>query len=734
MHARLAIGPFRRVLPRGWRKRGTLDSGPHDASDSRPHEVAWQSLPRTAQLYVAIVLVLGAAVAGAFLPMSYPRPLLFAIVLVLACLTSAWKVNLPIPLASGATLSPSEAASFMTLLLLGPEHAMVVAVTGVWTQCTINVRQPYPPYRTLFSAAAEALTMAATGLVYVSLGGPVGAVDFSVSIVALAAAIATCFVVNTGLVAGAIALSTGRGVWKVWRDDFLWGGVSFMITGCAGAAAAIVIEGGDYWQAALMLAPAYVTYRTYRFFVTRLETEKTLMSGAVAVLSGRLAEAQRQHREATERLSEAREVERAHAAEMARLAAELCDLAHLEEMHNELLQREQAARASAEQANVLKDQFLATVSHELRTPLTSILGWADLLRRGILDDASQDRAGRAIYIGAQRQAQLIDELLDVARIMSQKLQLEFVIVDMKDVVRAAVDIVQPNADAKHIAVAVEEDPSVGVVYGDSGRLQQVATNLLANAVKFTHNGGEVHVHLRQTDDDVEMIVSDNGQGIPRDFLSCVFEPFWQADATNTRAHGGLGLGLSIVKHLVEAHDGSISAESGGEGQGARFTVRLPLAEAGVNQPAAIASEGSSADDLDEQTDLLEGISVLVVDDDDESRVIVGAHLEAHGARVLTAPSAAAALDVLQRDRVDVLLADVAMPGEDGYTFMRKVRGLATTRLAAIPAVALTALARDADREDALAAGFQRHLAKPVEARSLVAAVLTLVRGPSSDCV
>ena len=681
-------------------------------------------------MYVATVIVLGAPVAGAFLPLSYPRPMLFAVVLVLACLTSAWKVNLPIPLASGATLSPSEAASFMTLLLLGPQHAMVVAVAGVWTQCTVNVRQPYPPYRTLFSAAAEALTIAATGLVYVSLGGSVRAVDFSGWMVALAAAITTCFVVNTGLVAGAIALSSGRGVWKVWREDFLWSGVSFIVTGCAGATAAIVIEGGDYWQASLMLAPAYVTYRTYRFFVTRLETEKTLTSGAVAFLSGRLTEAQRQHQEAVERLRVAREKERWLADETARLAAELADMTHLEEMHNELLQREQAARASAEQANVLKDQFLATVSHELRTPLTSILGWADLLRRGILDAASRDRADRAIYIGAQRQAQLIDELLDVARIMSHKLQLDLGIVDMGDVVRVAVDIVQPNADAKRIAIGVEEDPPIGVVYGDSGRLQQVAANLLANAVKFTNEGGEVHVHLHQTDDVVEMIVSDNGQGIPHDFLPCVFEPFRQAEATNSRVHGGLGLGLSIVKHVVEAHGGSISAESGGEGQGARFTVRLPLAAAAENQPAAIASDRSAADEFDEESDVLQGISVLVVDDDDESRVVVGAHLETHGARVLTAASAAAALEVLQRERVDVLLADIAMPTEDGYTLIRKVRGLAAPRIASIPAAALTALARDADREDALGAGFQLHVVKPVVARSLVAAVLTLASGRS----
>ena len=718
MHASSATGHLRRVFLRG--RHGRI-------RDPQPHDVMWHSLPRAAQLYVSAVIVLGAAVLAAFLPLAYPRPVLFAALLVLACLTSAWKVNLPIPLASGATLSPSEAANFMALLLLGPGHALVVAVAGVWTQCTVNVRRPYPPYRTLFSAAAEALTMAATGLVYVNLGGSLRPLDLSVSAVALAAAIATCFVVNTGLIAAAIAFSTGRSVWQVWRDDFLWSGVSFMVAGCAGAVAALVIDRGDYWKAALMLVPAYLTYRTYRFFVTRLENEKTLTSGAVDLLSGRLTEAQRQHREAVERLSEARAIERSLAEEKARLAAALADMTHLEEMHHELLQREQEARASAEQANVLKDQFLATVSHELRTPLTSILGWADMLRRGVLDGATRARADRAIYIGAQRQAHLIDELLDVARIVSHKLTLDFTTVDLKDVVRSAVDVVQPNADAKRIVIGVEEDPAIGVVHGDSGRLHQVATNLLANAVKFTPEGGEIQLRLRRAGNAVEMIVSDNGQGIRADFLPLVFEPFRQADAANTRTHGGLGLGLSIVKHLVEAHGGSIRAESGGEGKGATFTVRLPLAVASENQPEAIASDQSSWDELDDETNLLEGISVLVVDDDDESRLVVGAHLEVHGARVLTAASARNALELLQRDHVDVLLADVAMPGEDGYALIRHVRGLAQTSIASIPAAALTAFARNEDRDKALEAGFQLHLAKPVEARSLVAAVAKLAK-------
>ncbi len=718
MRAWFSIGPFRRWI----RVPGPRD---RDTNALPPQDLAWHALPRAAQVYVATIIVVGACALAAFFPLTYPRPVLFACLLALTCLTSVWKVNLPIPLASGATLSVSDAASLMTLFLLGPRHAVVVAVAGVWTQCTFNVRRPYPPYRTLFSAAAEAITMAATGLTYGYLGGSSGPFDVSWA-GPLVGATAMCFVVNTGLVAGAIALSTGRTAWKVWHDDFLLSGVSFMVAGSAGAAAALVIQGGDYWKAALMLAPVYLTYRTYRLFVRRLEDEKTVTSGVLAVLSRRVTEAHRLRLDAVEGLLEARETERALAAEKARLTVALADMTHLEETHTQLLEREQAARASAEQANLLKDQFLATVSHELRTPLNAILGWADMLRNGALDDARRDRAGRAIYTSAKRQAQLINDLLDVARIMSGKLQLELTAVDLKDVVRGALDIVQPSADAKRIEIGFDEDPSIGIIYGDSGRLQQIATNLLANAVKFTPEGGAVHVRLHRAGDIVEMVVTDTGQGISPDFLPSVFEPFRQADGATTRLHGGLGLGLSIVRHLVEAHGGTVRAESGGEGQGAAFTVRLPIAAVCGDQLDATAADLSSpSNEPEDATGSLEGMSVLVVDDDDESRLVVVAHLETHHAQVLTAASAAAALDLLQREHVDVLLADVAMPGEDGYTLIRKLRALSAPRTASIPAAALTAFARNEDRQQALQAGFQLHLTKPVDARSLVAAVARL---------
>src|SRR6185436_8584857 len=263
------------------------------------------------------------------------------------------------------------------------------------------------------------------------------------------------------------------------------------------------------------------------------------------------------------------------AAEKERLALTLAELMRLEQLRNQLLDREQAARASAEQANRLKDQFLAIVSHELRTPLNAVLGWADMLRRGALGDEKRTRAIDAIYDGARRQSQLIDDLLDVARIMSGKLGLSRAPVDPHAIIRAAIELVQPASDAKRIRVSVDADSSIGTLDADGARLQQIVWNLLSNAIKFTPEGGTVHVRFRRVNDLVELAVTDSGPGITADFLPSVFEPFRQADASTTRAHGGLGLGLAIVKQLVEAHGGTVRAESNGDGCGAVFTVQLP---------------------------------------------------------------------------------------------------------------------------------------------------------------
>ena len=637
--------------------------------------LTWGRLPRPARGYVAIVTLAGVGVLAASFPRTPPPWGLFLFSLAASCVTSAWKINLPIPLSSGSTLSMSYAADLMALLLLGPRPAIVIAVCGVWMQCTINVKRRYPLYRTAFSVAAEAITMAATGLAYQTLGGSVtgGIAAMTGPIVA---SIATYFCINTGLVAVAIATSTGRRAWTVWREDFLWSAASFVVAGSAGAAAAIVIARGQHWAALLLAAPVYLVYWTYRLFVGRLEQEKR------------------------------------HLDEMTRL----------EHARAELLGREQAARASAESANRLKDQFLATVSHELRTPLSAILGWAEMLQSGRLPPEKRARASQAIFNNAKRQAQLIDELLDVARIISGKLRLEHTAVDPREIVNGAIETVQPAAEAKGIHMDVAIDPAVGAFHGDGPRLQQVLWNLLSNAVKFTPAGGTVSVAVRVSGKAGEIVVRDSGPGIPQDFLPSVFEPFRQADGSRTRLHGGLGLGLAIVKHLVEAHGGTVHVDSAGEGRGATFSVRLPIVALTKRQGGhALAGILPPAPDCVALT----GLSVLVVDDDDESRCVVVAYLESHGAAVLTAESASEALDILQRDRVDVLLADVAMPGEDGYTLVRKLRALQAPRASTIPAAALTAFARDEDRQEALQAGFQMHLTKPIDAGALVAAVATL---------
>jgi PAS domain S-box-containing protein len=384
--------------------------------------------------------------------------------------------------------------------------------------------------------------------------------------------------------------------------------------------------------------------------------------------------------------------------------------------------------SEAEHANRLKDEFLAMVSHELRTPLNAVLGWADILRRGALDDTQHARALTAIHTNAIRQVQLIDELLDVSRIISGKLRLERATIDVADVLRNAVDAVQPLADKKRIELAVDIEASLSTFYADSSRLQQIVVNLLSNAIKFTPVGGSVHLRVRRVDSLVEIVVTDTGQGIPADFLPSVFEAFRQADESLTRRYGGLGLGLSIVKHLVEAHGGTVSAHSAGEGQGATFTVRLPT--------VAVIADPTDADTADVESGsvasepvrgCLDALSVLVVDDDADGRELVAATLEHYGARVLTAASAAEGFDLLRTDRVDMLLADIAMPDEDGYHLIRRVRALQPPERASIPAATLTSFAREEDRQQALRAGFHVHLTKPIDSRVLVQAVVSLAQ-------
>jgi PAS domain S-box-containing protein len=387
-----------------------------------------------------------------------------------------------------------------------------------------------------------------------------------------------------------------------------------------------------------------------------------------------------------------------------------------------LLERESTARASAEESNRLKDEFLATVSHELRTPLTAILGWSRMLQSGSLDSETATRAIDSIKRNAKAQAQIIDDILDVSRIITGKLYLELHPVELAPVLESAINVVRPTADAKGIQIEVDFEPEPVAVPGDANRLQQVFWNLLSNAVKFTPAGGKVTVQLCQVDSQVQIRVTDTGQGITARFLPFVFDRFRQQDSTSTRQHGGLGLGLAIARHLVEIHGGHISAESLGEGAGATFTVRLPLVGSLVKSPdAAMVSPATNAEEerLRSQQ-VLSGLHVLIVDDDQDTLELLSAALKQRSASVTAVSSAAAAIDSIRSLRPDVLISDIAMPDEDGHELMRKV--LALNVVPRIPAIAITAYAKEEDKERALAAGYQRYLSKPVELGDFISAV------------
>jgi PAS domain S-box-containing protein len=399
-----------------------------------------------------------------------------------------------------------------------------------------------------------------------------------------------------------------------------------------------------------------------------------------------------------------------------------------EHKQEQLLAREQAARAQAEAANRLKDEFLATVSHELRTPLMAILGWSNLLRDGTLDPAMTHNGLETIERNARSQVKLINDLLDVSRIITGKLRLEMQVVDLSEVISAAIDAVRPSAEAKNLQLHTEFDPAVEPISGDAERLQQVVWNLLTNAVKFTPHNGQIKVLVERLESQVQITVQDTGKGIEAEFLSHVFDRFRQADQSSTRAYGGLGLGLSIVRQLVELHGGTIQATSKGSGQGSRFMVRLPLQGAGAEEPAEANTSEANNSTL-QDTPPLHNVQVLIVDDETDTREVLRAVLERCGSKVVTAASAAEALKLLEEWKPDVLVSDIGMPGADGYELMSQIRALNTDN-ATLPALALTAYVREEDRSQAFQAGFQNHLSKPVEPVELVKAVAQLAQQKS----
>ncbi|MGZ5131421.1 MAG: ATP-binding protein [Caldimonas sp.] len=391
-----------------------------------------------------------------------------------------------------------------------------------------------------------------------------------------------------------------------------------------------------------------------------------------------------------------------------------------------LVATERAARAEIARVSQLKDEFLATLSHELRTPMSAILGWSKALLAKRSDPASLERGLEAIARNAMAQARLIDDLLDMNRIVSGKVRLEVQPLDVASVVEAAVEVVRPSADAKGIRLRHVLDPHAGTVSGDPNRLQQVVWNLLTNAVKFTPKGGRIEVLLERVDSHLELVVRDNGIGIDPQFLPQVFDRFRQADASTTRAHGGLGLGLSIARQLVELHGGSIQAASDGPGSGATFVVCLPLTalrHRPDREHPSSETEGAAAPSVELD---LNGVNILVVDDESDTRELVEQLLRNCGAAVHSAGSASEALALLDRVRLDLVLSDIGMPERDGYQFMRELRQRPPERGGRTPAIALTAFARSEDRTRSMVAGYQVHLAKPVEPHELLATVGSLV--------
>jgi signal transduction histidine kinase/ActR/RegA family two-component response regulator len=490
-------------------------------------------------------------------------------------------------------------------------------------------------------------------------------------------------------------------VWTLWTPVYWLAGDVKLVTAAASVTTAVALP--PLVPRALDLIAA----------AKRTEENRRLVERTNRELSAQIAERERAEAELrAARIDLERRVEE-RTAELARLAEE----------NGRLYEAERAARNEAETANRVKDEFLATLSHELRTPLTPILAWVRMLNLGGLDETGVKNALASIERNARSQAQLVEDLLDVSRIVSGKLRLDVRPTELAPVVDAALEAIRPAADAKGIRLNAVLDPRSGIVGGDPERLQQIAWNLLSNAVKFTPRDGRVQVQLACVNSHVELTVSDTGCGIAPEFLPHVFERFRQADASASRVHGGLGLGLSIVRHLVEEHGGSVAVDSEGVGKGATFTVRLPLMIAPRHGREPRVHPAAAPVTLDsDRVPSLAGLRVLVVDDEPDTVEALRSILMQCDADVRGTCSADEALAVLGEWLPHVIISDIGMPGQDGYALIRAVRSASDERIRRVPAVALTAYARIEDRLRVLSAGFQMHVPKPVEPLELITIV------------
>lgn len=644
---------------------------------------------RFARLYMWSNVVFGSAITlFSFSQLPFDRLDLRFLLLALMVATSSL-VAVRIPRVSGR-ITVADTFIFLTMLLYGGAAAVVMsALEGVCSTLLISKRPRTILLNSSVLATSTFLTATVLRLVF---GSPLAIVAAGYSpnfLVAICVMALVQYVANTTLIAVEKSYKINESIWQTWKKYYLWTSITYF----AGASAAGIIArliGVFGFYAVIATVPIIlIIYFTYRTYLKNMEASEAQ------------AEVAQQH--------------------INELSSYVAALKRLEDGRNQLLLDEQRARAEAEAANRIKDEFLATLSHELRTPLTSVLGWACLLRGSALDDALLEKGLQAIERNAKVQAQLIDDLLDVSRIISGKLHLDVRPIAIASVVEAAISVVRPAADAKSIRLTVRHEPAMRAISGDSARLQQIVWNLLSNAVKFTPEGGRIELLLEQIDSHARLTVSDTGQGISPEFLPRVFDRFRQADSSTTRDYGGLGLGLAIVRHLVELHGGTVRAESRGEGQGAKFRVTFPLIAERIESSVLAQSGEHRFDD----TKTLDGLRVLIVDDEADARQIISTLIERTGAEVFACESVREALVMLEKWRPDVLMSDIAMPGEDGYSLINKVRSLPAERGGETPAAAFTAYAREEDRKLALAAGYQMHIAKPISSGQLVTMIAHL---------
>src|SRR5688572_10227586 len=639
------------------------------------------------QVYMWSVVTAGALIVAASLYQFPLRELDAQFMFLCLMVMASSLIAIPIPRVSGR-ITVADTFVFLTLLLYGGAAAILVsALEGVAATLIISKR----PRTILFNSAILATSTFFTVAVLNWVSGPPVDIirsgfrkEFFGAICVMAF---VQYIANTTLIAIEKAYKIKESTWQTWRTYYLWTSVTYFAGASAAGIIAILIDAYGFYAVVATAPIILIICFTYQTYLKNIEVSVAQTEAA-----------------------------RLHVEELSRYISEL---QRSEEARGQLLVRAERARSEAEAANRIKDEFLATLSHELRTPLTSLLGWSSVLREARRDEKVLSQGLDAIDRNARVQAQLIDDLLDVSRIVSGKLNLDVRPLDISSVVRAAINVVRPAADAKGIRLDYLAAPGLGAISADSGRLHQIIWNLLSNAVKFTPQGGEIKIRIEQERSHAKVTVQDTGQGIDPEFLPRVFDRFRQADSSTTRSFGGLGLGLAIVRHLVELHGGTVSAESEGAGKGATFSATFPLLTDRY-EPIAQSAEWHAS-----EVRSLDGLRVLLVDDEPEAREILTTVIGRTGAEVKACISASDALSKLAEWRPDVILSDIAMPDEDGYSFIGKVRSLPRDQGGDIPAAALSAYARDEDRMQALAAGYQMHIAKPIGASQLVTMVAKL---------